>query len=216
MSSKYRFEAALRTDERVRLMDEIVSGVQVIKMYAWEIPFAKLIAFARKMELKVVRKSSYIRAVHMAFILFTTRLALFCTMLSIAVFYGSDQITVAKVFMISSYFSVVAMTMTQRFVRAVTEVSESLVAIRRIQNFLHLDEKQIISLDQNKSGFIDKTEVIGISQSKRLLSLENFHHLVKTYSYLRLKKCQNLEIKQKQMYRFRLNMRQLVGNCQKK
>lgn len=79
-------------------MDEIISGVQVIKMYAWEKPFTKLITLARKMELKIVRKSAYVRGLYMTFMLFTTRMALFCTMLSIALLYGADQITAAKVF----------------------------------------------------------------------------------------------------------------------
>lgn len=29
-------------------MNEIVSGIQVIKMYAWEKPFAKLVSMARR------------------------------------------------------------------------------------------------------------------------------------------------------------------------
>lgn len=48
LSSKFRHMIALRTDKRVRLMDEIVNGVQVIKMYAWEKPFTKLISEARR------------------------------------------------------------------------------------------------------------------------------------------------------------------------
>lgn len=47
-SSKLRMKIALRTDERVRLMSEIISGVQVIKMYAWEKPFEKLVSMARR------------------------------------------------------------------------------------------------------------------------------------------------------------------------
>lgn len=133
-------------------MDEIISGVQVIKMYAWELPFAKLIALARKMELNVVRKSSYVRALYKTFMLFTTRMAIFCTMLSIVLLYGSEQITAAKVFVISAYFGIIAHTMSQIFVRGVAEIAEALVAFRRLQNFLELDEK-ILGPDAVENGF---------------------------------------------------------------
>lgn len=123
-------------------MDEIISGVQVIKMYAWEIPFAKLVATARQLELKIVRKTSYVRGLYMTFMLFTTRMAVFCTMLAIALLYGADKITADKVFVISSYFSIIAFTMSQLFVRGVAEIAEALVAIKRLQNFLELEEKQ--------------------------------------------------------------------------
>lgn len=95
LSAVYRKATALKTDERVRLMDEILSGIQVIKMYAWEKPFAKLIRFARKAEVKIITKSSYVRGLYMAFNLFTTRLAMFATLLTIALL--DQQITAAKV-----------------------------------------------------------------------------------------------------------------------
>lgn len=110
-------------------------------MYAWEIPFTKLIALARRMELKIVLKNSYVRALYMTFMLFTTRMALFCTMLSIALMYGEENITAAKIFVISAYFNIVSHTMSQMFVRGVAEIAEALVAFKRLQNFLEYDEK---------------------------------------------------------------------------
>lgn len=47
LSSKFRRLIALRTDERVRLVNEVISGIQVIKMYAWEKPFISLMRNAR-------------------------------------------------------------------------------------------------------------------------------------------------------------------------
>lgn len=85
----------MQTDERVRLMDEIISGIQVIKMYAWEKPFSKLIRLARVKELRIVTKLSYVRAIFMSFNLFTTRIALFCALLTIAL--RGEEITAATV-----------------------------------------------------------------------------------------------------------------------
>ena len=48
--SRLRLETAGKTDRRIRLMDEIIKGIKVIKMYAWEFSFGDLVDEARKCE----------------------------------------------------------------------------------------------------------------------------------------------------------------------
>ena len=43
-----RRKTAQLTDNRIRIMNEIITGMRVIKMYTWEKPFAQLVALARK------------------------------------------------------------------------------------------------------------------------------------------------------------------------
>lgn len=46
--SQTHLKTAKKTDERICLVNEIILGIQVIKMYTWEKPFSKLIKYLRK------------------------------------------------------------------------------------------------------------------------------------------------------------------------
>ena len=60
--SQLRNETAKKTDIRIRVMNEIIQGIKVIKMYAWEDSFAKLIQQARKDEINVIQKTCFYKA----------------------------------------------------------------------------------------------------------------------------------------------------------
>ena len=77
LSSILRMRVATRTDQRVGIMNELIQGIQVIKMYAWEIPFNKVVSLARKREIRQIRWASYIRGIHLSTMIFTERSTLF-------------------------------------------------------------------------------------------------------------------------------------------
>ncbi|XP_008214580.1 probable multidrug resistance-associated protein lethal(2)03659 isoform X1 [Nasonia vitripennis] len=137
-SSSLRLKTAIRTDERVRLTNEIISGIQAIKMYTWERPFSALIAKARYNEIKVIRGMSYIRGAIMSFIIFSTRLSLFITILAYVLF--GNHINAEIVFMLTAYYNILRTNMTVFFPQGITQVAEVMVSIRRLQRFMLYEE----------------------------------------------------------------------------
>ncbi|KAL0104938.1 hypothetical protein PUN28_016527 [Cardiocondyla obscurior] len=175
-SSELRLRTAIRTDERVRLTNEIISGIQAIKMYTWENPFSALIEKARKKEINVIRWASYIRGITMSFIIFSTRMSLFITVLAYVLF--GYKITAEKVFMITAYYNSLRTTMTVFFPQVlfcsvkhilntililiiyllylygnpgITQVAEAMVSIKRLQKFLMYDELSPAEIEEKNN-----------------------------------------------------------------
>ena len=42
-------------DERIKMMNEILPGIKVLKLYAWELPFMKRVADVRLREIKIIK-----------------------------------------------------------------------------------------------------------------------------------------------------------------
>ncbi|XP_022919142.2 probable multidrug resistance-associated protein lethal(2)03659 [Onthophagus taurus] len=146
-TSVLRLRVAIKTDERVRLMNEIITGMQVIKMYAWEKPFAMLVALVRRLEIAEIKRTSYIKGTILSFTNFMGNLALF---LSIFTYTLSGGIVSAEyVFVISSFYNILRQSMTVYLPNGITQCAEALVSIRRLQNFLAVEERNPPQIAQN-------------------------------------------------------------------
>ena len=49
-------------DERIKMTNEILNGIRVLKLYAWEMAFIRTITHIREQELKYIRQSAIISA----------------------------------------------------------------------------------------------------------------------------------------------------------
>lgn len=74
----------------------------------------------------------------MTFNMFTTRMALFCTLLAYSL--SGNSLAAEDVFVVSALFAVLAQTISGVFVRGVAEFLEGWVSTTRIQTFLLRDE----------------------------------------------------------------------------
>ncbi|KAM4711152.1 ATP-binding cassette sub-family C member 4-like isoform 2-T2 [Anableps anableps] len=136
--SKFRSKTAALTDSRIRTMNEVVSGMRIIKMYAWEKPFAALVSEFRRKEISKIMKSSYLRGLNMASFFCASKIIVFVTF-TIYVLLG-NPISASRVFVTVSLYTAVRLTVTLFFPSAIEKLFESRVSIRRIQEFMLLDE----------------------------------------------------------------------------
>ncbi|XP_077957966.1 ATP-binding cassette sub-family C member 4-like isoform X1 [Gasterosteus aculeatus] len=136
--STFRSKTAAFTDNRIRIMNEVVSGMRIIKMYAWEKPFSALVSEVRRKEISMILKSSYLRGVNMVSFFCSSKIILFVTF-TLYVLLG-NTITASRVFATVSLYSAVRITVTLFFPSAIEKLFESRVSVRRIQEFLLLDE----------------------------------------------------------------------------
>uniref|UniRef100_A0A3Q2TB68 Cystic fibrosis transmembrane conductance regulator n=1 Tax=Fundulus heteroclitus TaxID=8078 RepID=A0A3Q2TB68_FUNHE len=155
--SKFRSKTAVLTDSRIRTMNEVVSGMRIIKMYAWEKPFAALVSEVRRKEISKIMKSSYLRGLNMASFFCASKIIIFITF-TLYVLLG-NTISASRVFVTVSLYTAVRLTVTLFFPSAIEKLFESRVSIRRIQEFLLLDE---IKKNTAPSVEGEKKEDIGV------------------------------------------------------
>ncbi|KAK3698830.1 hypothetical protein QZH41_016034 [Actinostola sp. cb2023] len=133
-----RRRAAQWVDQRVKIMNEIISGISVIKMYTWELPFADRLEYIRRNELKWFLKLASIRGVFMAFFFSSAALVSYATFLTYVL--TDNKLTAQKVFTCIALFNAIRINMTLFFPIGITLMNEGRVSIQRIEELLNLDE----------------------------------------------------------------------------
>ncbi|XP_038219795.1 probable multidrug resistance-associated protein lethal(2)03659 [Zerene cesonia] len=157
LASKLTEKMTIRTDNRIRLMNEVIQSIEVIKMYAWEKAFAKIIGTARKKELNMIKRITWIYAIMFSCSKLNTQIALLISILSYIAF--GNSITAAQIFVIISYYESLRMYMVEAFPISITMTLEAYISVKRIQEFLLLPE---VKSGREENGYtktnLDKVE----------------------------------------------------------
>ncbi len=126
------------TDKRVRLMNELLNGIKLVKLYAWEGAFAEKVQDVRAQETSSLVKAAYALAVNNVIAFATPTLVVLATFLTYT--YTQDEPLKA-----SDAFAIVGLFAAARFPLnvapiAVKNASEALVGLQRMQAFLQQPE----------------------------------------------------------------------------
>uniref|UniRef100_A0A8D0UWB6 Multidrug resistance-associated protein 1 n=1 Tax=Sus scrofa TaxID=9823 RepID=A0A8D0UWB6_PIG len=120
-------------DSRIKLMSEILGGIKVLKLYAWEPSFLKQVEGIRQNELKLMRQVAYLHAIS-TFI--------WVTLITLGVYVSVDENNVLdaeKAFVSVSLFNILKIPLNM-LPQLISNLAQTSVSLKRIQHFLSQDE----------------------------------------------------------------------------
>ncbi|XP_078671973.1 ATP-binding cassette sub-family C member 10-like [Branchiostoma floridae x Branchiostoma belcheri] len=142
----------LQKDARVKLMNEILYGIRVIKFYAWESTFQEKVRRLRQLELKSLRGRKYLDALCVYFWATTPVLISILTFTTYSAL--GNKLTAAKVFTSVALFNMLISPLNA-FPWVINGLMEAWVSVKRLQAFLQLREIDLLSYYSTDEGEAD-------------------------------------------------------------
>uniref|UniRef100_A0AAQ6AG73 Multidrug resistance-associated protein 1 n=1 Tax=Amphiprion ocellaris TaxID=80972 RepID=A0AAQ6AG73_AMPOC len=133
-------------DQRIKLMNEMLNGIKVLKLYAWELAFKDKVSEIRESELKVLKKAAYLGAVST----FTWVCAPFLVALStFSVYVLIDEhniLDAQKAFVSLALFNILRFPLNM-LPMVISSMVQASVSLKRLRVFLSHEELQEDSVE---------------------------------------------------------------------
>jgi len=134
-----RREVLKYSDKRVKIMNEILTGIRIIKFYAWEKPFGKEVGRLREKEMNALTKLAYVTAVGFSVLLLSTPIIqpifVFITYVNIQ----DEPLTAATAFTTVALFNI--MRFPFAFMpMGLLQYIQSKISLKRLERYLALPE----------------------------------------------------------------------------
>ncbi|KAK5650692.1 hypothetical protein RI129_001721 [Pyrocoelia pectoralis] len=142
MIVELRSQVSRWRDERIKLTNEVIQGIDVIKMFAWEETYANRVAQLRKTEINSTRKLLYIKGLYS---FYQTIVALSICIAITSSLLLKRVLDVKAVFITMSVFISMCSSCVNSIPNSVATAAESKVALRRILNFLLSEEIDFVN-----------------------------------------------------------------------
>ncbi|NXY43194.1 MRP3 protein, partial [Ceuthmochares aereus] len=129
----FQVELMRHKDARIKLMNEILGGIKVLKLYAWEPSFQDKVLEIRKDELRILKKSAYLHSLST----FT-----WVSLATFAVYVSVDEkniLDAEKAFVSLSLFNILRFPLNM-LPQVISNIAQTSVSLKRIQQFLSHDE----------------------------------------------------------------------------
>ncbi|KAI1798260.1 multidrug resistance-associated ABC transporter [Ganoderma leucocontextum] len=148
-----RKKGVVLTDQRVRMTSEVLSGIRLIKYYAWESFYAQQVSTLRDREVRTIRRLAAARSLLIGTV---TIIPIAATVLSIVTYaLTKHSLNIAIIFSSVQYFGIIRMPLILLPV-VLASATDALVALRRIGAFMRAEELSVpYEIDARADSAVD-------------------------------------------------------------
>lgn len=157
LGGNIRLKIANKSDNRISTMNEIISGIQVIKMHAWEVPFEKVVKKIRSSEVYDIKKVSYYRSVFTSCSLFLEKVCMLSTITCFILL--GHHLTSEKAFSMAQFFNILLFILGLLLPFALSLGAECLSSIKRLRDLLMMEEKVMTQVQTCGVGCVEINQV---------------------------------------------------------
>ena len=215
---KFFAEAARRTDERIRLMNEFIPAIKIIKvnvdlssyafvlflsnmkfsllqMYCWEMQFARMIDTARKREVRKIKAGLYAFSVNLGLFYVTGKIVVYSCLISYVLF--GNLLRAESVFMAFALLTKMSFVSSIiKRVEAKINLSLSITSLSPqvctlfVPHFVKQVANSLVCLDRIKTFLcLPETKESALSPIYKSESIVTFKGLFSTYDHIEAANC---------------------------
>ncbi|GJQ66878.1 hypothetical protein Trydic_g7901 [Trypoxylus dichotomus] len=134
LTMKTKLKVLARFDERIRLIQEILSSIQIIKIYTWENYFRKLVDAIRTSEVAKLRMMYYLKVITIALGHMSSKISFYICIVTYTLFH--ESITAEKAFVVLSCYGGIQHALNIAIPLGIYQFAETKSSIKRIKKFL--------------------------------------------------------------------------------
>ncbi|KAI8125131.1 Multidrug resistance-associated protein 1 [Lucilia cuprina] len=135
----YQIRQMKYKDERVKLMNEVLSGIKVLKLYAWEPSFEKQVLEIREKEIATLKSTAYLNASTSFLWSCAPFLVSLVTFATYVLSSDENHLTASKVFVGLTLFDAIKLPMIT-IPMLMVDIAETQVSVQRINKFMNSEE----------------------------------------------------------------------------
>lgn len=162
-----------RKDERVKSMNEILNGMKVIKLYAWETAFMDIILKLRELEMKHIRRIAYCNSLFSFMWTVTPVLVSFFTFAVYILSDSSHKLDPPKVFFCLTIFNILRIPLTN-LPYLMSHLVATYVALKRLNSYFSSPDLKNYVTRHETSDVVVSMDAAVLSWSDDKPDEENF------------------------------------------